>query len=93
MSQVIVLSPDELAACIRQAVREEVGALVRESKRSPSAMDSRAAAAFLGMSEQTLRRWRCNGFGPKYSKQGGKIMYRTEDLDTWRAHHTVLTSE
>ena len=41
------------------------------------------AAAFLGLkSAQTLRNWRCQGKGPKYSKPGGRrIVYRVQDLE------------
>lgn len=40
------------------------------------------AAAVLGLSPQTLNRWRCEraGKGPRWLKLGGAIRYREADL-------------
>ncbi len=41
------------------------------------------AARFLGLSGRTLEKHRTYGTGPRYSKLGGRVVYRLEDLQTW----------
>jgi DNA-binding transcriptional MerR regulator len=44
-------------------------------------MTSKEAAVYLRISEDTLRRWRCRGLGPKYIRINGRILYRLRDLE------------
>ena len=37
-----------------------------------------------GVSPKTLERWRWLGQGPKFLKLGGRILYRLEDIETYR---------
>ena len=46
-------------------------------------MDSRAAAAYLGLSEKTLRRMRVTGGGPRFAKARRRVIYDRVDLDDW----------
>lgn len=41
------------------------------------------AARFLGLSGRTLEKHRTYGTGPRYSKIGGRVVYRLEDLQAW----------
>ena len=41
------------------------------------------AARFLGLSGRTLEKHRTYGTGPRYSKLGGRVVYRIDDLQTW----------
>ena len=41
------------------------------------------AARFLGLSGRTLEKHRTYGTGPRYSKLGGRVVYRIEDLQAW----------
>ena len=41
------------------------------------------AARFLGVSGRTLEKHRTFGTGPRYSKLGGRVVYRVEDLQAW----------
>lgn len=43
------------------------------------------AARFVGLSIRTLEKHRIYGTGPRYSKLGGRVVYRLEDLQTWVA--------
>jgi len=43
------------------------------------------AARFLGLSGRTLEKHRTYGTGPRYSKIGGRVVYRLEDLQAWVA--------
>ena len=41
------------------------------------------AAAFLGVSVATIRRWRREGRGPRFKRLGGMIRYAITDLQEW----------
>jgi hypothetical protein len=41
----------------------------------------RDAAAYLGISERQMRRWRADGSGPAYSSIAGRYWYAIKDLD------------
>ena len=41
------------------------------------------AARFVGLSIRTLEKHRIYGTGPRYSKLGGRVVYRIEDLQAW----------
>ena len=41
------------------------------------------AARFVGLSIRTLEKHRTYGTGPRYSKLGGRIVYRLEHLQAW----------
>jgi len=43
------------------------------------------AARFVGLSLRTLEKHRTYGTGPRYSKLGGRVVYRLEDLQAWVA--------
>lgn len=42
-------------------------------------------AARLGISAQTVRRWRKKRLGPQFSLVGGQYRYRADLLDSWVA--------
>lgn len=41
------------------------------------------AARFVGLSGRTLEKHRCYGTGPRYSKVGGRVIYKLDDLLAW----------
>jgi predicted DNA-binding transcriptional regulator AlpA len=41
------------------------------------------AARFVGLAIRTLEKHRTYGTGPHYSKLGGRVVYRLEDLQAW----------
>jgi len=41
------------------------------------------AARLVGLSIRTLEKHRIYGTGPRYSKLGGRVVYRIEDLQAW----------
>jgi predicted DNA-binding transcriptional regulator AlpA len=55
--------------------------LPRPSK--PSFLTAKETAAFLGLSEITLARWRMKGVGPSYRKFGRRVRYAIADLIAW----------
>jgi len=38
---------------------------------------------------QTWRRYRCQGKGPRYTRIGTKVLYRSSDLQAWLDARTV----
>lgn len=48
-------------------------------------MRSAAAAEYLGITDNALRKWRMRRYGPRYQKVGGEVRYHLDDLDAWLA--------
>lgn len=46
----------------------------------------------LGVSEQSVRRWRSQGKGPSYVKIGNKVWYEPVYVDMWLEDHTIRPS-
>lgn len=67
-------------------------------KRRPDLLNTEAAAAYLGVSRRTLEDWRTkvdaagNVLGPKITRSGGRVFYRTADLDAFQTAETHLTA-
>ena len=56
-------------------------------------MNAKAAAAYVGLSVQTMAIKVCDGTGPKFVKRG-RIFYYRADLDMWlRAGRASSTAE
>lgn len=50
----------------------------------PQVMNSREAAQFLGVTDETMFRWRKDGVGPSYSQPNSRIVrYLHSDLVAW----------
>ena len=49
----------------------------------PEVLTAAQAAAYLQVPEETLRRWRGQGTGPKHAKVGRHVRYRRAALDRW----------
>ena len=57
-------------------------------------LNTREAAAHLGLSTRTLDRYRVSGDGPVFLKFGGRVRYLAEDLDEWaRSRRRRSTSD
>jgi len=54
-------------------------------------LDTKNAAAYLGLAKKTMDMMRCKGTGPKYVKRG-RIFYYINDLDDWLNVQGRLTS-
>jgi predicted DNA-binding transcriptional regulator AlpA len=54
---------------------------------------SRQMPAYIGLSVQTLARWRHEGRGPSFVKIGRKVAYQTAAIRQWLAeHHRASTA-
>jgi hypothetical protein len=58
----------------------------------PEYLDTRQAAAYLGMSKQQLELWRCKGGGPSYVKLAHAVRYRRSDLDAFMGDRLVSST-
>jgi len=58
-----------------------------QASTPPSLLPSPQAAAWLGVQPQTLRKWRCQGKGPRFVRLGtgrqSPAAYRLADLEAW----------
>lgn len=47
------------------------------------------------LTPETMKKWRCSGKSPPYKKIGGRILYKTEDIekleDEADRYHTSMT--
>lgn len=43
------------------------------------------------ISIKTLANWRSLGYGPPYSRMGGRVLYRVSDVLTWENQHRFIT--
>jgi predicted DNA-binding transcriptional regulator AlpA len=50
-------------------------------------LNTRQAAAHVGLSASQMAKLRCLGGGPRYAKLGAAVRYSIADLDDWVAHH------
>jgi hypothetical protein len=41
-----------------------------------------------GVSPRTLERWRWLGFGPRYIKVGGRVVYRVDEIEAFEQRQT-----
>ena len=55
-------------------------------------LDSRAAAQRIGVSPNSLAKWRVYGIGPVYRKFGRKVLYEDTAIDAFIARHPVRRS-
>src|SRR5262245_25826852 len=60
-------------------VREASG----ESRLKPGLLKTRARAAYLGLSQQTMVMHRLKGTGPRFCKLSKAVRYRLSDLEAW----------
>lgn len=51
---------------------------------------TRGAAEYLGVSVSTLNSWRLAKIGPVYEKMGRRVVYRLEDLFSFRQARRVM---
>ena len=56
-------------------------------------LNDRQAARRLGLSVATLRRWRLFRQAPAWVKLGGRVLYRSEDLDAFVSANLVRLPE
>lgn len=89
MPQVILITPNELEALVRQAVKAEL--ITLQSQQSPSIMSVSDAASYLNLDKSTLDRYRIEKRGPAYSKIGSRVIYRKSDLDAWLEQCKIRT--
>jgi hypothetical protein len=64
-----------------------------ELKNLQNLLDEGAAARALGVSPNTLRKWRCIGKGPRYVKVGRLIRYRPSALEAFSDANDVEPSD
>jgi predicted site-specific integrase-resolvase len=51
-------------------------------------MGQAALAERWGVSQRTLERWRWLGFGPRYIKVGGRVIYRVDEIEDFEERQT-----
>ncbi len=67
---------------------EEVIFLNEENRK---AMTPRQVTEIYGIAEGTLANYRYQNKGPRYYKSGRKVLYWTDELESWLRRQPVLT--
>ena len=65
----------------------------RMSENVTKHLDTREAAAWLGLSPKTLERYRVSGEGPHFHRFGSRVRYLLADLEAWASERRVSMSE
>jgi predicted DNA-binding transcriptional regulator AlpA len=55
-------------------------------------LTQKALCAFLDVSERTLERMRADGNGPRFSKAGKRVLYRSSDVESWLAERSFAST-
>ena len=63
-----------------------------EGPEEPVYLDTREAAAFLGLSPRTLDRYRVTGEGPEFFRFGTRIRYLKSDVAAWASIRRVRST-
>jgi excisionase family DNA binding protein len=82
MDDIIVIKKTELLLMVAEQVKRAVASALSDNNVR-TVMTSTEASEYLRISEDTLRTWRSDGRGPKYSKLGSQVRYKRSDLDAW----------
>jgi predicted DNA-binding transcriptional regulator AlpA len=93
MSQsVVVISPDELRSIVSDAVIAAVARAQLVSVSRKAILSEKEAAALLDVNPGTLKRWRSEGKGPAYTKDGS-VRYLRSDIDQYLERMRVSTKD
>jgi excisionase family DNA binding protein len=57
--------------------------LVRQEAQVPENFTAAQLSEYLQIPEETLRKWRLQGTGPKYVRIGKHVRYRRMQVDRW----------
>ena len=59
--------------------------MAEDNKTTPEKpfLTTKEAAVWLGLTPNTLEKWRVHGGGPAYRKHGRYVRYQMEDLIAW----------
>ncbi|WP_302260054.1 helix-turn-helix transcriptional regulator [Desulfovibrio piger] len=91
-TRLVLISPDELEKLVSTTVHRAVSAALQGTS-TKTVMTEAEAADYLGFAQNTLRQWRVEGIGPRYSKPAGTaVRYLKESLDAWLAAGQTVTA-
>lgn len=88
---IVYMTVAELQAMLAGTISEVLKANVHAVDKA--VMTSKEAAAYLGFTEDVIRRWRANGTGPRYVKRQNRVRYMLQDINAWLAKNTKETIE
>jgi putative heme degradation protein len=54
---------------------------VKEFKMEVNHLNQKQLSTRWNVSEANLVRWRCGGFGPRFVKMMGQVLYRLQDIE------------
>ena len=91
MSQIVVLTPEQVQALVEQTTERALLA-VREKKPGKKLLSGKEVEKEYGISERNLERWRAEGIGPQYTTIGRRIFYERALLEDYIEAGRVKTT-
>jgi predicted DNA-binding transcriptional regulator AlpA len=55
-------------------------------------LNTRQAAARIGLKKNTLEGWRIKGEGPPWRKAGSRVLYLASEIEAWLASRTYRST-
>ncbi|MCK9459819.1 MAG: hypothetical protein M0R80_09295 [Proteobacteria bacterium] len=94
--EVKAIGAQDAAAGAAQAIAPPVKAERPMFVDGEAVISSPAAARRMGLRPQTLRKWRLEGKGPHYIRQGegphARVVYVVSEVDRWKAEHSFRST-
>ncbi len=91
MSQIAVMTQEQIQAIVRQAIQQVLPAV--EAKRpGKKLLSGKEVEEEYGISERNLERWRGEGIGPQYTTIGRRVFYERAVLDAYIEAGRVRTT-
>lgn len=72
---------------VREKIRDDA------LRRGHDYTGSTGCAAYIGVAEGTLRKWRMRQYGPRFQKVGAEVRYLLDDIDDWLEARFVDAAE
>lgn len=91
MSQIAIMSPEEIQALVDQ-ITERALAVFREKKPGKKLLSGKDVEREYGIAERNLERWRAEGIGPQYTTIGRRIFYERMIMDAYIEAGRVKTA-
>jgi hypothetical protein len=77
---------------VKNSSTSDVDHLLENDPRMRFVADT-VAGPLIGTTAATMRRWRYEGRGPRYTKVGSSVRYRIADLERFLSERTVETRD
>lgn len=86
-SRGLFMTEQQLTRIIRQVIQKELAVITQNVV--PKTLTVEETSKVLGVEPTTLAVWRCGGKGPRYLKNGSRVMYLATDINDFIGQNRV----